>query len=141
MEKKSQAPKHENFQNLPESPLNPSPEERAKNKWSTDIYGDEILVLPLNSIRQAMTFMIKNKAFVYPYVLDVIARGIEKNRDRVQYLELGVTAHVIEVTKANLDMSLEAMIKFFVKEEMYEEAARATKLLDKHRVNMLLESI
>lgn len=85
--------------------------------------------------------MMDYKEFMYSYSLDFFAEAIEENQDKVQFFRIGDTDYVIEVDKEDMADSLTKMMDFYVSKELYEQAQYCKELLDKHQINMLIDSI
>lgn len=104
-------------------------------------YGEPLLVLPCNSYQKVIEFIAKNREFVYRYMLDLIDAGIENNWPTIEYFRVGNTDFVVLLEKKNIENSLLNLREFFVNTELYEYASKCNKLLDRHRVNLLLDSM
>lgn len=95
--------------------------------------------VPITSVAILQQFTDKNRSLIYRLMLKKIKVAIDKNLTKADLFRLGNTPQVASVNKESFKTSLNEMIAWFVKNEEYEYAADAKKLLSKFCVNEIIE--
>lgn len=102
-----------------------------------------MLKIPISSPMIWHTFFKENKSLVFRYVIKQLRPIIERNEILTNDMELFKFANgsVYKISFADFDAVLEAAIATFVSTEEYEQASKAKKLLDLHKINLLLTEV
>ena len=101
----------------------------------------DAIVLPTNSITTFNHFVNTNPDTVYTYMLRRLKQAVHKNIAALELFRLGKSDTVMRIEKAEYEKYLMEMQSYFVKHENFENAGICAKVLDEHRVNLLIESI
>ena len=72
-------------------------------------------------------------------MMEFIDDAVVENRDAVEYFRIGKTPYIIKSDKIDLEKSILDIQSYFILEELYEEAARCNSIIDRHRVNLLMD--
>jgi hypothetical protein len=99
-----------------------------------------MLILPTDSMPTLQYFMNNNRELVYSFLLTRMKDAIEHNWTSMEIFRVGKTNFVARIDQENYEQSIIDMKNFFVEKQEYEKAAMCSALLDKHRVNMMLQS-
>ena len=100
----------------------------------------DAIVLPTDSISTFNHFVHTNPDVVYSYMLRKLKRAVHKNIDALELFRLGKSNTVMRIEKAEYEKYLTEMQSYFVKHEKFENAGVCAKVLDEHRINLLIES-
>jgi hypothetical protein len=102
-----------------------------------------MLKIPISSPKIWHTFFNENKSIVFRYVIKKLRPIIENNEVLTKDMELFKfeNGSVYKVSYADFDAILQAAITAFVETEEYEHANKAKKLLDFHKINVLLKEV
>lgn len=97
-----------------------------------------MLELPDKSPAVWTRFFKENKSLVYRYVIKQIKTAIEKNNSKIELFKFknGKTNILYE---RDYVMVLEDALNSFVKEEDYERANEAKKLIESYYINLVIK--
>lgn len=80
-----------------------------------------------------------NKLVIYRHIVRLMKLAIKNNWDVVEAFRLGVTPQVARINKVDFEKTLSELKTFFVDTEEFELADTCVRLIDKHKVNKLLD--
>ena len=95
--------------------------------------------LPLKSPHVLSQFIEENRDLVYSYLLKMLNKAIKHNWLKVDLFRLGNTPFVAKIERKDYENTLNDLLSFFVSVEKYERANDCKKLIQKHKLNLLLE--
>jgi len=98
-----------------------------------------MLKLPPKSFHDIQTFLKDNEVLVYRYMVLSISRAISHNEDRTELFSFGGQGeNVAIVRRKDYETVIGDAIKHFTKAEEYEYAALARDVLQKWKIEQLI---
>ena len=77
---------------------------------------------------------------MYRFLLNELTPAIQDNLSYLELFRVGTTPYVAKIEKKDYETTLKDAQKFYIGEEEYEEAERCQRLLEQHRVNLIIDS-
>jgi len=101
---------------------------------------DDVFVLPTNSVPAVNYFLNTNLDIAFKYLMERMKTAVNKNLPVIDLFRIGQTPHIARIEKKDFEKYILEMQQYYVKSEEYEQAERCNQLLDRHRVNVNLDS-
>lgn len=101
---------------------------------------DDVFVLPTNSVPAVNYFLNTNLDVAFKYLMERMKTAVNKNLPVIDLFRVGKTPNIARIEKKDFEKYILEMQQYYVKAEEYENAGMCNKLLDRHRMNMNLDS-
>lgn len=101
---------------------------------------DDVFVLPTNSVPAVNYFLNTNLDIAFKYLMERMKAAVNKNLPVIDLFRIGQTPHIARIEKKDFEKYILEMQQYYVKAEEYEKAAACNQLLDRHRMNLNLDS-
>ncbi len=138
--KKKENPRNHAVQPQPILPPSEIRSQLPSPKREMTIQGTPMPILPTDSMLTMRYFVNNNKKLVYNFLLKKMKQAIENNWKAMEMFRVGTTNFVSRINERDYEKCLLDMKDYFVDQQEYEKAALCNSLLDKHHVNVLLDS-
>lgn len=103
-------------------------------------HGEPMTIVPTNSMFTLNSFLTENPDLAFPFLVGEITKAVANDWEQVELFRVGNTPFVARVMRTEFSTVLEDAMKYYTKMQNFEMAKRCRILLDRHKVNLLLES-